>query len=244
MPHHTDRKTNRFRARTVSRDMLAGAAATVLAVGPAAADIVYSGLVNLEAAAGCRTINVDLPGGNLLSIGFYGSSGGVSDGKGPGCRPTPRGEQFGAYLSGTGTLAGLVGADGTPLEKLAAGDVIGTGGSFADPQTTPRQPFYYQLITASGKGGATSTDTRGDWSSAETAFFGFSFVDNGATHYGWGRFTLGTDFDDSHLVDYAYDNAGAAIQAGAGADMPLPEPGTLLLTAIAGIALLAQRRRA
>jgi len=243
MPHQSASKTNRFRARAVSRDMLVGAAATVLTVSPAAADIVYSGLVNLEAAAGCRLIDVDLPGGNFLSIGFYGSSGGVSAGKGPGCRPIPRGEQFGAYLSGTGTLAGLVGADGVSLEKLAVGDIVGTGGSYADPLTTPPQSFYYELISTSGKGG-TSTQTRGDWSYGETAFFGFAFVDNGATHYGWGRFALGTDFNNSRLVDYAYDNGGAAIQAGAGADLPLPEPGTLLLTAIAGIALLAQRRRA
>jgi hypothetical protein len=242
MAHPTDRKTNRFRARAVSRDMLAGAAATVLAVSPAAADVVYSGVLNLSSVAGCKLISVSLPDSNALNIGFYGSSGGTTSGKDPGCRPAPNGEQFGAYVTGNGTLAGLVGADGASLQLLAAGNLVGAGGTFADAQVRRKQDFYYELVTAGGKG--VSTNVRGEWSYGETAFFGFEFLDNGATHYGWGRFTLGTDYDDSYLVDYAYDDGGAAIRAGAGAGLPLPEPGTLLLTAIAGLALLAGRRRA
>ncbi len=74
-----------------------------------------------------------------------------------------------------------------------------------------------------------------------TGLLGFRFTSNNAggpagTLYGWARMSVGTT-GDGNVVDWAYENTGASITAGA-----VPEPGSLGLLA-AGAAGLAQWRR-
>lgn len=219
---------SRFRRSGLRREVLAGvavAASTLTPAPDAQAGVVYSGLLNLQATTGGKgltPIGVDLPGGAILRVRFYGVGSSL--------------EPFGAYVdSGSGLIEF---AGDTALDRLAAGSTVDAGLDY-----TPGPSDFFRDRISSGKAGTPVTS--GDWRYGDLAFFGFKFTDTAAamSYYGWGRFLLGSDVGSTYLVDYAYEDAGAAITAGAGL-APLPEPGTLLLSALALAALLACRRPA
>ena len=92
-------------------------------------------------------------------------------------------------------------------------------------------------------GTGTSTNVA-QWNlNSSNNLFGFQFIaDGGTLHYGWGRISLGATPGTAGraLVEYAFDlTPGMAIQAGV-----IPEPGTYALMGLglAGL-LLATRRR-
>jgi hypothetical protein len=73
------------------------------------------------------------------------------------------------------------------------------------------------------------------------AFLGFRFMTNNSSgpYYGWMRVKLTLNITGGEVIDWAYDNSGAPILAGAGM---APEPSkTGLLTL--SVALISLRRR-
>jgi hypothetical protein len=72
-----------------------------------------------------------------------------------------------------------------------------------------------------------------------TGFVGIEFEISGNTHYGWLRMTLHPDTGAAILRDYAYESEpGVGIIAGA-----IPEPSTILLAGLGGLALLWRARK-
>ena len=82
------------------------------------------------------------------------------------------------------------------------------------------------------------TNSAAEFSSVDEGFFGFYFYNEVTDryHFGWGRVSLPSG--DGTLIDYAYESqAGFGIEAGAG----IPEPTSLGLLAIGGLALVRRR---
>jgi hypothetical protein len=120
-------------------------------------------------------------------------------------------------------------AGGTTVAGLAAGTLIGPGSNFAG--------------TNVGVVGVNALTNPG------TTLLGFEFVLAGVTDFGWIRVT-GTSASSKSVVDFAYENTGAAIAAGATPPPPtsVPEPSSLSLGLLAlgaaGVAALRRRRAA
>lgn len=122
--------------------------------------------------------------------------------------------------------------------KLTAGATIGPSNSFGGGYPGP-------VLT---------TGTTGPWTGASTGsdFLGVKFVESGVNGgnpvFGWIRITKGAGVPANSTsvpsgityVDWAYDNSGAAITAGAGA----PEPSSLGLLAAGAVGLMVRRGRA
>jgi hypothetical protein len=121
---------------------------------------------------------------------------------------------------------------GTALAPLAAGTLIGPGSNFA------------------GAGaGITGVNTP---TNPGTALFGFEFfnTNTGQEDFGWIRVS-GTSPSNKTVIDFAFENTGAPIAAGATpgpAPGAVPEPSTLSLGLLAlgaaGLAALRRRRAA
>lgn len=88
--------------------------------------------------------------------------------------------------------------------------------------------------------------TRGDWDAdGVTGYFGFRFeleedspnASAGTTVYGWAEVERLSP-TSGRVLEWAYDDAGAPILAGA-----IPEPGTLGMLALGAVGLAAMRRR-
>lgn len=212
---------SRFRTQGMRRETLQGVAlaAAALSAGAADAAVVYSGVVNLQTLSGGKvsnTIRVGLPGDQELSIGFdFASDSSLrrvfATGAGGGGRPS--------FI-----------AQGNALQALIEGSLVDDTASY---QFGPQNLFG---TTASGKAGSSAP---ANWAPGTTAFFGFRFDVDGLMQYGWGRFSLGNDRSDSYLVDYAYDDSGAALAVG----QTVPEPGMPWLVLAGLLALAASRQR-
>lgn len=205
------------------RTAVAGAigAGLVLGASSAAAQIIYSGVVDLAIPATTNGLYLNVvTGANNLPAGGTGA--------------TVPGWDINLWSStGLGFFNPAAPAGGVYVvtapgfaANLAPGTLIGGASSF---------------------GAGTSANTA-QWNlNSSDNLFGFRFVDqdNGSTlHYGWGRISLGPTINDTArvLVEYAFEaTPGMAIPAGV-----VPEPGTfgMLGLGVAGMALWARRRRA
>lgn len=89
---------------------------------------------------------------------------------------------------------------------------------------------------------------RPGWTTAESAwatgldgtsgYVGFSFENAGTVNYGWLAVTYNDASQTLVIGDFAYENSGASIAAGA-----IPEPSSLGLLVLGASGLLARRRR-
>ena len=189
------------------------AAVATAVVGSANAAVVYSGVVNITVPANFEGIYFH------LETGLYNSSGATN----PGWDINPYGSSTTAVslyaATGTGYMRNPGAGTSTGRTNLADGTAIGA------------TSFFY------GSSTATIGTLVGQWSANANGIFGFKFLANdGLTHYGWARMSIGANAATRTIVDYGYESvAGAAIGAG------VPAPGAVALLGLAG--LMTRRRR-
>ncbi len=115
-----------------------------------------------------------------------------------------------------------------------------TGGSSAT--LVDNIPFGTMIDGTWTYGRTNSSETTGATAfvlNSSQNLFGFQFLNEGTGQldYGWGRISLSSTYQGQPrlLVEYAYDNAGAAIPAG------VPEPTTLALLSVMGVGAIGVR---
>lgn len=135
-----------------------------------------------------------------------------------------------AFGLGSATIA-VQPAVTTDALFLEAGDTVGSSNTF-DGNIGD---FAGAFLASEADGGS------GDWAGGTTGFLGFDFEIDGETHFGFARVTWSPDTvgnSSSAVVDLI----GFESIAGNPAVIPVPEPSTMFLSALAGIALLRRRR--
>ncbi|MEJ0088526.1 MAG: PEP-CTERM sorting domain-containing protein [Limisphaerales bacterium] len=210
---------NKFTPTIDARLTAYAALATVALAAPVAAkaDIVYSGLLNLNVPA-----NID-----GVYLNFVTGLTGTSAGAVPGA-------SFNPYLTGTGlaffwnnptgvtTSAGVSLDGGTTFAALAANSLISAGSTFFSSAQSAATPA---------------------WRAGTDAYLGVRFVNSStlAVNYGWVHLTTtGTTGFPATIVGYAYENTGASILAGQVS--PVPEPSTYALLGMMATGAFAVRR--
>ena len=195
-------------------------ASSILAItGGAAADIVYSGDLDLTVSSGDAAIDVSI-GDNTWQFGVL--LGGPLD------------YTFVTALNeGAGLFVPI--ANEFSARNFAAGDNIGTITSVLNMFPLGPGDENINLNMHDYVSGEGTFDASG------TGFVGFGFGGGIDFNYGWMQFTLDVDANSgSHsitLVDLAYnDEVNGSIEVGA-----IPAPGAIALLAIAGLA--GRRRR-
>ena len=144
---------------------------------------------------------------------------------------------FGPNNANNGALSS--GGANPNVLQLSAGQSIGAAGPFSRQAN-----FALQFFTPGS--GAPYGGLIGNFPTG-TAFLGFRFVDaGGQTDFGWMRITFNSstfvnnaNASAATIVDWGWDNTGAAILAGA-----VPEPSSVALACLAGgaVGLMAWRR--
>jgi hypothetical protein len=215
----------------------AAVATAAVAVGPAEhaeATIVYSGAQNVPLSDGSPGIYI-----NLVT-----KTATASPGSSPGWDINPyvnggsSGTFFGMYLPPGSTpllvKSSAAGAGGADVAKLAAGATIGPS------STLIGQPAQFAFM---------NNATAGDWVGAGSGYMGIEFTESGVNGgnpvFGWMQISKTVDGEPPRggptgitFVDWAYDDTGAAIAAGA---TTVPEPSSLALLAAGAVGLLARR---
>lgn len=167
-----------------------------------------------EAAIVYRNTPVAIPGtfsGVYLNV-FTGAAG----------ANTTVGWDLNPYYGGTALFQSSPAAwvlNGGSAANLAPGTPIGPSSTF-------------------GPGGGTGAGTPA-FTAGVDGIIGFTFVENSTTYYGWAHLRKGASpSSDGQFTDYAFEDSGGSINAGA---VPAPA-GSLALLAL-GAAGLAGRRR-
>jgi len=180
----------------------------------AEASIVYSGVVNIPTAATTNGLYINVVTGQINEPGNTGGS-------------TVPGWDVNIY-AGTqlwwsggqlnwGAIATV--ANGGTIAQIPAGTVI--DGTSINSTTTMSGASQFPTT---GPGG----------------YFGFRFFNEvlSQVEYGWGRYYQPAAGGAGVLTEYAYENSGAGIQAGA-----VPTPGSAALLALGALGLAGRRRR-
>jgi hypothetical protein len=167
---------------------LAAAAAIGGAISSADATIVYSGVVNLPVANNVNGIYL-----NVVTGAHNDAAGTTGASAAPGWDINI---YFGIDFYGSGNPGYAYVASGTSVAALPVGSVI-------DSTTC--------TATGSTSGPAFTAGTTG-------LYYGFRFQNEGAGNalqYGWAQYEQGVGGGPGTLIDYAYEDSGAGIAAGA-----------------------------
>lgn len=189
------------------------AAAAGVAAGAQAA-IVWSGIVNINVPSSSSGVYLNV---------VNGATGASSSLSGWDLNPWSSSALnfFSSTTSGQTVATGMMGS-GTVANNLAAGTLISGASTFT---------------TNVG----TQTTTGLNLNSSNN-LFGFKFWDEtaGAFRYGWVRVSLGATAGGQprSIVEYAYENTGAGIQAGA-----VPGPAGLAALAMGAVGIRSRRRK-
>jgi hypothetical protein len=192
---------------------LALAAVATAAVSSANAQIVHSGIVNLNIPATTNGLYLNVvTGATNLPAGGAGSTV-------PGWDINPWSSTgFGLFSPGNPAGGAYVITSTANGANLAFGADIGAGSLF----------------------GSSGTTSLSQWNlNSDQNLVGFRFFNeaNSQIHYGWARFSFGATVTTRSLVEYAFDaTPGASIGAGV-----VPAPSAMALLGLGG--LVAGRRR-
>ena len=143
-----------------------------------------------------------------------------------------------AYMLTPNEVAFIREPGGNLVKKLSSGSSIGAGANFVFIDGTFRAATTYSNFSA-GWPGATPPNTT-------SGLAGIKIADSGTDIFAWLRFSITNDANglpvDITLIDWAYEDTGASIIAGA-TTSPVPLPGSLGLLAMGASGLAAFRRR-
>lgn len=197
----------------------AAAAAGVAAIGTAAnAAIVYTALNHVVPNTFDGTyLNVET--GAFSDVGSSAPAGWDLN---PYGTSTTAISFFQSSTAGTGGATAswvrLTGAAGP--SNLTAGTLIGGASTFATS-------------------GVSYTTGAGAWAANSTHILGFRFVDSGGNiRYGWMRMSVGANFATRTIIDFAWENTGGSIEAGA-----VPGPAGLAALAMGAVGIRSRRRK-
>lgn len=202
----------------------AAGAAYLAAPSGANAQLVYSGVQNIPVFPG--NTNAPVHNGGVY-IDFELPPLNFAQGARPaGWDINPYSAALSLYFGRPSSGVVLSGANAA---NLAAGTSVSGVSTFSGAFGGGTVGFYGGVNIASGS----------------TGFIGFKFdpdsVPGVQTWYGWMRISVGSDnspFANGVVVDWAYDQSGAGVQAGV-----VPEPSTIALLAMGAGGVLALRRR-
>lgn len=187
-----------------------------LMLGPVSAAIVYSGSRNIPIPTTPEGIYLNLDLGTTATAEFTGWD----------INPF-----FGGYAVGNSAAFQPV-RDGT-----ANNDTMVT-----IPLATVIGPA---LTYSTGNGGSSDhmNTVGGSFVPGQSHYIGFRFTPDGgsSTFYGWLRVIFTINQPGGLIQDWAYENSGSTIQAGA-TGAPIPEPGVGLGVFLGGLLLLGRRR--
>ncbi len=201
-----------FTVSRLNQYTLLAAATAAAAVGTQQADaaIVYSGVVNIPIPSTTAGVYLD------VDTGVSNTSPALVPGWD--LNPYNGGRQFWAIGAAAGVASSTAAAGGV-LQNLAIGATIDASRTYA-------------------KDGFQEVADMAQFPAGGTGIVGFR-TDAGS--YGWMRFTSGAVAGSvGSIVDYAIEDGGGAILAGA---TGVPEPGSMGLFALGAVGLASWRRR-
>jgi hypothetical protein len=188
------------------------AAGAVCGIAPQTeASVIYSGVVNLPVANNVNGIYLNLAtGAHNDAAGSTGSS-------------AAPGWDINIYFA---------------IDFYASGNpgytYVGSGGTVS--ALTLGAPI--NAATSTGTGFATGP---GFTAGVTGLYYGFTFQNEtmgNAIQYGWAQYEQGVGGGPGVLIDYAYDNTGAGVNAGV-----VPTPGSLALLSLGAVGFAARRRK-
>ena len=206
--------TTRFMSSTARTSIaLAIGAGALFAAATAHAQVVNSGIVNLNIPATTNGLYLNVVNG---ANNLPGSTGGSTV---PGWDINPWSATGMAFFSPSAPVGGAyVITAANNVTNLAAGSLVGGTNTFGSGTTA----FQSQWLLNSSNN-----------------FFGFRFLNEagGTTHYGWAQIAFGASLTNRTLVQYAFElTPGASIAV-------VPEPSTYAMMGLGVLGLMAAARR-